>query len=1773
MKEAISFSEILMDRAQEFPAHTAFSFLEDGCNMSSTLTFGELDLAARSAAVSLSAHARPGSRAILVYPPGLEFIIAVFGCFYAQVIPVPVRCHKRTITGAGFNKILHQTQPACIVGLSDLFERNWLEGYTGATISHQQLIAGAAGQFAFNRHANDVALLQYTSGSTSSPKGVMISHANLIHNSKNIQQAFGLGRQNVSVSWLPHYHDMGLVDGILQPVFSGYSAYLFPATAFINRPISWLQIISRFKADHSGGPDFAYAHCVSNIIQAQCEGLDLSCWRSAYNGSEPIRQKTIEDFTNRFGAYGFKKHYFFPCYGLAESTLMISGTTMEEEPACMHVDRNALSKQRVVVCEPGSKASVPLVSSGRPCATHKLAIVDPVTFSQLGEGQVGEIWLAGESTAAGYWQNEHDTQKIFRAFTVPGGDGPFLRTGDLGFVQDSSLYVTGRIKDTIIIRGVNYYAPDIEETVRDCHPQIAGSNIAAFPLEFADKENLGIAVEVNRQFVNACDVHGISQRIRKIVAEHFEIELHLVLLLKPQGIPVTTSGKMKRYLCEQLLLSGDPHVLHFSYLYQGHSTSQPASLPQLHEWRRLSYTEKQAQIQSYLLSVLQSITGLALSANDANCPLVSIGLDSLQTTRLVNEVNSSLNCSFTITDVTEAGTIEALVHLLCQHAGANLPATNVQEQAPVNDGGALSAPASVGQGAQWFLHKLQAGQQVYNVCVALRLSGPLDEQYLHRAVALVMQRHHALRTVLAVADQQLLQMILPGAPNPVEWRDAQGLNGALLNQAIINEANEPFDLQAGSLFRVVGWRVGLQQHVLQLIAHHSIVDLYTAELVLKEIWQLYETYCKQQQPQLHAVRLQSAGFARWQHNYLQGAQAKASLSYWLQQLDGVPALRFPNVSGKLLSGGFAGATFTQTMHTRQAKKIRAFAAKAGVTPYVLLLAVYKLLLHRYCRAADFVVGSSITYRNRPQFENTAGYLVNQVALRARAGDDPTFHQFLQAVKKTVSDGIAHGDYPFAALIKQLSKGAERSEFPAFIQTMFNFECVAPHEGIKALALGVNGATLQVDELTISPVPYASPHAQFNIRLNCVEHSAGLTCAWEYRTGLFDPATASKLHEYFVNLANTAIEQPHLRLSKFNLIHPESQSIPINKANKAAPQQRPPLVTQMFEAQVRNAGHAIAISTASVQISYAELNRRANQLSRHLTGLGVGAEDVVGICLHRSPEMLIAMLAVWKSGAACLPLDPTLPSTRLAYMANNAQSKLVICQNPGRQQPAFNCNLLDLDVEHDAISRHAAGNPSLPVREDALAYVLYTSGSTGKPKGVMIEQAGLANYLSWCAEKYELSKGEGAVVSSSFAFDATLTCLLGPLVCGTSVILLPEANETAALIQLMHAGRDISLVKLTPSRLRLLESILEQQDSAPLFSVRSFIVGGEALLGRDLPFWLNYAPRLKIINEYGPTETVVGSTTFEISGTTPLNAAIPIGTPIFHTAVYVLDDHLQPVPPMVEGELYLGGIGVARGYINAPQQTTERFLPNPFMPGGRMFKTGDIAKYDGNGTLYYCGRRDDQVNIRGARIELAEVELAIRSFAFVADAVAAVRKLTDSQEALVAYIRLNGNAGKLDYLALRNDLLNLLPPYMIPTRFFTVNEFPTSASGKTDRQALNNLPLAQCIGISHLPETEEPLEKQLIAVWSEVLGRPVERHENFFDLGGDSLLAGILQNKLSAQLGLQVSMTDLFRYPTVALLALGLRGLATGSASNDDIRARVNRRRQALSTINKKTSGL
>jgi len=797
-----------------------------------------------------------------------------------------------------------------------------------------------------------------------------------------------------------------------------------------------------------------------------------------------------------------------------------------------------------------------------------------------------------------------------------------------------------------------------------------------------------------------------------------------------------------------------------------------------------------------------------------------------------------------------------------------------------------------------------------------------------------------------------------------------------------------------------------------------------------------------------------------------------------------------------------------------------------------LLAGFETLLARYTGQDDILVGTPIAGRTLLETEEIIGFFVNTLVLRVSFSGDPTFPELLERVRETALGAYAHQDLPFERLVEVLQPERTVSHSPLF-QVMFALE--NPPE-----------TPLELPGMRIAPRAADTQTAKFELTLTVLDSRSELTAQLEYKTELFESATITRMLEHFENLLRDAVASRGKRVSELTLLSPAEERTLLKDWNRTASEYpKDSAFTALFETQVAKTPDALALSAGAVQMTYRELNDRANRLARFLARRGVGPEKVVAICLERTAAMLVASLAVFKAGGAYLPLDPSSPGERLAFMIEDADADVLLTEE--RLLPRFpstHAAIVALDAEAPAIAAESPTNPTVSVRADNLAYVIYTSGSTARPKGTLIPHRGLVNYLSWCTEAYPLSEGRGSLVATSFAFDLTVTGLFAPLLVGKAVFILPEGDELESLAKALTTGADFSVVKLTPSHLEVLQSLLPREVACG--RTRALIIGGEALGYEALGFWSLCAPDTRLINEYGPTETVVGSIAYEVRGEGEQKGPVPIGRPIANTRVYVLDPGMRPAPIGVAGELYIGGDGLARGYRSRPDLTAEKFLPDPFSqtPGGRLYRTGDRTRYLPDANLLFLGRADQQVKIRGHRVELGEIESALGEHPAVRECSVTMSRGEAAPGRLVAHVVPN-DPGMATPEALRAFARERLPEHMVPSSFVLLHALPRTPGGKTDRSAL----------MSPEPRREETqrvaprdhLEQRLVEIWQDLLHvSPVGVTDNFFDLGGHSLLAARLFARIENAFGKGFPMSALFRAPTVEALAHFLREKGTSA---------------------------
>jgi amino acid adenylation domain-containing protein len=1055
----------------------------------------------------------------------------------------------------------------------------------------------------------------------------------------------------------------------------------------------------------------------------------------------------------------------------------------------------------------------------------------------------------------------------------------------------------------------------------------------------------------------------------------------------------------------------------------------------------------------------------------------NLGGHSLLATQLVSRIRQVFEIDLPLRNVFEYPTLEELaerVEILLR-GGYSLQAGAIT---PIPRQGEL--PLSFAQQRMWFLDQLEPGSPFYNIPEAVRLTGNLDVSALHRSLQIVVQRHEILRTNFHTRDGKPVPEIHPELNLPLQVDDLSHLppaeREARAQQIAQQEAQTAFDLSCGPLLRARLVRLEKDDHIVLLTMHHIIGDDWSTRVMISEISAIYSAITQGQDPSLPDLPIQYVDYAAWQRGWLQGKVLEEQLAYWKRQLAGCPPLlELPTDRPRPAVQSFKGSYLTFSLSPQLTKSLRLLCQQEGVTQFMLLLAAFQALLHRYSGQDDICVGTPIANRNRADIEPLIGFFVNTLVLHTTFRDRMTFRELMQQVRECCLGAYAHQDVPFELVVDALQPERNLSQSPLF-QVMFVIQ-------------NAPGEAQQIPGLTIQPIEAHSGTAKFDLTLFMLEEYERLGGAVEYCTDLFDAATIERMLEHFQNILESAVADPdqfveHLPLlgaaELHQLLHAWNDTIAPPLAGDNLP-----CVQQMIEEQVQRTPDAIAVTQvleidgAVRSLTYRELNARANQLAHALRQIGAGPDTLVCVCMDRSLELLVGLLGILKAGSAYVPLDPTYPVDRLAYMLEDvaqwgereipavqtgihALSKPVILITQRASLPLFESlpigrsgliHIICLDEiwekrENESsstsrtesarslnkpggkfeleIGRQPVTNPACLTIPDHLAYVIYTSGSTGRPKGVMITHGGLSNYLHWCLRAYPLEQGSGSPVHSSISFDLTVTSLFSPLLVGRQAVLLPESLGPQALGELLlqvnqsHVDepsgswhpQTFSLIKITPAHLKLLGEMIPAQQASRL--THAFVIGGENLLPEHVDFWQTYAPGTRLFNEYGPTETVVGCCVYELppktSEATPCrptaNGALPIGRPIINTCLYVLDKHQQPTPLGVHGELYIGGAGVARGYINRPDLTSERFIPNPFTPAeagaNRLYRTGDLAYYLPDGNLVCLGRVDFQVKIRGFRVELGEIESLLNQHELVHESVAWVL-VQNGHKRLVAYV--------------------------------------------------------------------------------------------------------------------------------------------------------------------------
>ncbi|HEX2207305.1 MAG TPA: amino acid adenylation domain-containing protein [Longimicrobium sp.] len=1300
-------------------------------------------------------------------------------------------------------------------------------------------------------------------------------------------------------------------------------------------------------------------------------------------------------------------------------------------------------------------------------------------------GVPGELYIGGAALARGYLRRPGMTAAAFVPDPFGASGSRLYRTGDRArWLASGELEYLGRTDAQVKVRGFRVEPGEVEAAIA-AHPAVRAA-VVDVRGEGSERRLAAYVVLADGATV---------ETVRSEVAARLPEYLVPAAWVKLEAMPLTSNAKVDR-----------------------RALPEPASVHAAEEGEA-----PRGPVEELLAGIWAELLGGEIRRAAS---FFALGGHSLVATRLMSRIARVFGVELPLKALFAAPTLAALA---ARVEDARAAADGAERIAPIQPLSATAEPPlSFAQERMWFLDRLAAGTGAYNVPAVFELAGPVDVEALRFAMERLIARHEALRTRIEERDGRPMQSIAPTEGFVLSVLDVAATE---VETRLDEEARRPFDLSRDLPIRAALFRTAADDHVLALTFHHVAVDGWSAGILFRELSALYAARVEGREAALPPLPLRYADFAAWQRAWLQGDALERQTAYWRRALDGAPAeIGLPADRPRPAEQSFRGALHTFPIPVRVAGRVRAVAAAEQVTPFMATLAAFTALLGRYSGASDVVVGSPVAGRHRPESEPVVGLFVNTLALRTDLSGNPTFRELVRRVRETTVDGYAHQDLPFERLVDELR--VERSlDRGALFQVMFSFDAASgPALALPGVAVRERG------------VPHRT--AKFDLTLNLEESESGLTAYLEYAADLFDAATAARIGEHYVRLLDQALADPDRRLSALDAVtDAERARVAAWNAEAAHPAHlhHPPVHVSVAE-QAARTPDAVAVEAECGRLTFAELEARANALAHRLVAAGVRPESRVALVLERSPEMVVALLAVLKAGAAYVPVDPEYPAERIAWLLRDSGAPVVLTlAHLAGSLSATDAQVIVLPGEAESErsggsegERSGAASGALPtIDPESIAYVIYTSGSTGTPKGVEVPHRALSNHMAWMRRRFPLGADGAVLQKTPFGFDASVWEFWAPLLEGARLVMARPGGhrDPAYLVEALRRER-ITALQLVPS---LLAVLVDEPALEACTDLRRVYVGGEALpaeLVRRLCARLD----VEVVNLYGPTEACI-DTSFHVANSGSVLAGTPIGRPVDNTRLYVLDDALRIVPTGAVGELCIGGAGVARGYLGRPGMTAERFVPDPCgAPGSRLYRTGDRVRLGSDGALHYLGRADFQVKVRGHRVEPGEIEAALLRDPSVREAAVVVR------DGVVAGYVVPAEGRTLDAAALRDALRAALPEYMVPSALVTREALPLTPNGKVDRGALPApAPMEPAADSNDAPVTDT--ERTLAATWAQLLpGRSAGREDGFFDLGGHSLLAMQLLARIRAACGVDLPIRTVFEAPRLREMAVRIDAL-------------------------------
>ncbi|KKO51665.1 non-ribosomal peptide synthetase [Paenibacillus sp. DMB20] len=1706
MRTIRNLSGVLLERKEN---DAGILFCESG--QERYLSYGQLlALAGRALHLLREQGLGPGDFAVLQTEDNERFILLFWACVLGGIVPVPVTAAR---TDEGRKKLIQVCKQ--LEALRLLCDEELWPGIQGYALKHgetealvrlesssvpiAEVLAAAADAGRpeaepYDAAETDTAFIQFTSGSTGDPKGVVLTHGNLLSNMCAIIHGAQSTERDSSLSWLPLTHDMGLIGFHLTPLFCGMNQLHLPTSTFVLHPMKWLELTHKHRVTCLSSPNFGYVHFLQHWKPEGADEWDLSCVRLIFNGAEPISAAHCRDFLEALKPYGLKGNCIFPVYGLAEASLAVTFPGTVDHLNTVKLERQSLAVgQPVRMAAHGDHAAIEIVELGFPVQECEVRICDEAG-NPSAAGSVGLIHIRGRNVTSGYYKRPDVNKQTIS----PNG---WLNTGDLGFLLEGRLYVTGRMKDVIFVNGQNVYPHDLEALISGLKgAEIGRTAIAAVQDPTAKRD--AIAVFIQHRGKTGGFV-PLMAKVKKLLNGAAGLDVAFVVPVR--RIPKTTSGKIQRYVLAEAL-------------HEGEFAEALAELAELEAAAALERRDAEGG------DALRGDVGLE-PATETEERIMSIWREVLKKEYIgrkdgfLEQGGNSLKAAYAAARLQEAFGVELTLTELFLHDTVSSLAALLEQKAQEGEGTAAAAPPLVAKAEErtvypatsaqkrlFILEELNPGLLGYHLPFTVQVKGPLDIERFRAAWRALIERHPALRTSFYMEEGNVMQRIEQAVEPPLAIVDGSGWPApalALRQRSFL----QPFRLDQAPLLRMELVRLERESSVLLLDMHHIITDGTSMGILMSDLTRFYEGNAPE------PLSIHGGDMALWEKAGRSGGWLERQKLYWREIFrDGVPSPALPSPRPRPQTPSYRGAIERFELEPELAGSLRALARREGVTLYTVLLSIYYALLAKYTGESDIVVGTVAARRARPELQSLVGMFVNMVPIRLRGQSSLRFDQWVKQVNGETLAAIGNGDVPYEEIVELANVKREYGRNPLF-NTVFTLQNMELPEW-------------RSKDVVYTPQAMDSGSAKFDLTWECADNGVSIAFSLEYALDLYDERAAVQLARHYVALARAVAAQPHAALGELEPIDAEERErlLRLGRSFAAPPQELS--LHRLFERQAVETPRQIAVEMGERTYTYSELNERANRFARALARRGVAPGAKVALLLRRSPDMIAAILAVLKAGAVYVPIDPQYPEERILFMLQDTEAQTIVAaaatMEMGARIAGDSIDVVDMDELDTRWAGESGYDLDFDGSADDLAYIMYTSGSTGKPKGIMTKHRNVSR-IAVHTDYVSISENDALLQLSNYAFDGSTFDLYGALLNGAKLTLVGE-EEVADVVRLTELieGRGITVFFVTTA----LFNTLVEHGLNSLRGLRHILFGGERASVPHIRKALRALGPGVLLHVYGPTETTVFATCYRVTETWDGQgtATVPIGAPIARSETLVLNEQGRLQPDWVPGELWIAGDGVASGYVNLPEHTASKFRPHPFREGETVYGTGDLVRRLPDGNLEFLDRIDSQVKLRGYRIELGEIECRLLDCAGVKEAFVTLIE-NDGAPYLCAYIVAEQTEGEA---SVRSQLTGKLPAFMIPAAFVQLEKLPLNGSGKVDKK---RLPAPERALPYEAPATDT--EMIVAGLWQEVLhAGQVGALDHFFEHGGHSLKAAALTSAIYKHCRVRMPLQEIFKLPTV-----------------------------------------